>query len=128
MPWSEIQYRRLRNLDADVVGLQRHHSSPDERDRQYQILEKKLARRQRERLIEFGKNRLRPSLIELERRLSDLLIEHGFSQVVTPIIMSRGLLSKMGINEGHPLASQIYWLSGNKCLCPMLAPHLYFVL
>ncbi len=128
MKWSEIQYQRLRDLGGDVSDLETQYESSDERDRQYQILEKQLARRERERLLEFGKSQLRPRLIELERHLCDLLKRQGFSQVVTPIIMSKGLLAKMGIDERHPLASQVYWLGENKCLRPMLAPHLYFVL
>ena len=34
----------------------------------------------------------------------------------------------MSIDDDHPLASQIFWLGRDKCLRPMLAPHLYFVL
>jgi len=126
--WSEIQYRRLTELNADLSDLDRYYKNADARDREYQALEKKLAKRERERLVEFGESRVRPHLIDLERRLSDLLIQNGFVQVVTPIIMSKGLLSKMGIDDKHPLTSQVYWLGGNKCLRPMLAPHLYFIL
>lgn len=126
--WSEVQYRRLTELNADLSDLDRHYKSADDRDREYQVLEKKLAKRERERLVEFGKSRLRPRLIDLQRRLSDLLKQNGFAQIVTPIIMSKGLLSKMGIDGKHPLTSQVYWLGGNKCLRPMLAPHLYFIL
>jgi phenylalanyl-tRNA synthetase alpha chain len=42
--------------------------------------------------------------------------------------MSKGLLAKMTIGDDHPLAGEIYWLGNNKCLRPMLAPNLYFVL
>jgi phenylalanyl-tRNA synthetase alpha chain len=42
--------------------------------------------------------------------------------------MSRGLLNKMSINAKHPLNSQIFWLQDDKCLRPMLAPHLYYLL
>ena len=63
-----------------------------------------------------------------EARLADMLIKQGFVQVVTPIMMSKGLLQKMSIDANHPLNSQIYWLDKNKCLRPMLAPHLYYVL
>ena len=126
--WSDIQYHRLTELNADSSDLNRQYKSVDERDREYQALEKKLAKRERERLAEFGESCSQPRLIDLERRLSDLLVKNGFVQVVTPIIMSKGLLSKMGIDDKHPLTSQIYWLGGNKCLRPMLAPHLYFIL
>jgi phenylalanyl-tRNA synthetase alpha chain len=42
--------------------------------------------------------------------------------------MSKGLLDKMSIDDHHPLATQIFWLGKDRCLRPMLAPHLYFVL
>ncbi|MEJ2729022.1 MAG: pyrrolysine--tRNA(Pyl) ligase large subunit, partial [Deltaproteobacteria bacterium] len=71
---------------------------------------------------------LRPGLCRLEARLAETLIKEGFVQVTTPIMMSRGLLQKMSIDANHPLNSQIYWLDKNKCLRPMLAPHLYYLL
>jgi phenylalanyl-tRNA synthetase alpha chain len=64
----------------------------------------------------------------LESKLVDVLVNQGFVQVTTPIMMSKGLLKKMSIDARHPLSSQIYWLDNNKCLRPMLAPHLYYVL
>jgi phenylalanyl-tRNA synthetase alpha chain len=60
--------------------------------------------------------------------LTKVLIDNGFVQVTTPTIMSKGLLAKMSIDDHHPLASQIFWLGKDRCLRPMLAPHLYFVL
>jgi phenylalanyl-tRNA synthetase alpha chain len=42
--------------------------------------------------------------------------------------MSRGLLEKMSIGADHPLGAQIFWLDRDRCLRPMLAPHLYYVL
>jgi pyrrolysyl-tRNA synthetase-like protein len=126
--WTEVQYHRLMELDAGEEDLSRRYPDAQSRDKAYQKLEKTLAGRERERLEELGKHRLRPRLVTLERRLSDVLMEAGFTQVVTPIIMAKGLLSRMGIDASHPLTSQIYWLGANKCLRPMLAPHLYFVL
>ena len=42
--------------------------------------------------------------------------------------MARGLLEKMSIDSNHPLNKQIFWLAQDKCLRPMLAPHLYYML
>jgi len=64
----------------------------------------------------------------LESQLIEALIQSGFVQVVTPTILSKGLLAKMSITEDHPLAAQVFWLGENKCLRPMLAPNLYFIL
>jgi phenylalanyl-tRNA synthetase alpha chain len=55
-------------------------------------------------------------------------VDDGFVQVATPTIMARGHLERMGINDHHPLSSQVFWLDRKTCLRPMLAPHLYFVL
>jgi phenylalanyl-tRNA synthetase alpha chain len=71
---------------------------------------------------------MRPALCQLESKLVDVLVNQGFAQVTTPIMMSKGLLKKMSIDAQHPLNSQIYWLDNHKCLRPMLAPHLYYVL
>ena len=34
----------------------------------------------------------------------------------------------MTIDKNHQLFSQVYWLDKDKCLRPMLAPHLYYIL
>ena len=126
--WSEIQKERLRELDAAELQQAETFSNASDRDRAYQKLEKELTRRERQRLQEFREVRLRPGLCRLESALADALVSEGFVQVATPIIMSKGLLAKMGIGDDHPLVSDVYWLGRNKCLRPMLAPHLYFVL
>lgn len=126
--WTDVQLRRLKELDARDSELAGEFDEPGERERAFQKLEKELVRRLRKRLREFRENRLRPGICRLESRLVEALVGAGFVQVATPIILSRGLLARMSIDESHPLASQVYWLDGNKCLRPMLAPHLYFVL
>ena len=98
------------------------------REQAYQRLEKKLVTQQRQRLKEFRETIMRPALCRLENTLVDVLVNLGFVQVATPIMMSKGLLKKMSIDDQHPLSSQIYWLDNKKCLRPMLAPHLYYVL
>jgi pyrrolysyl-tRNA synthetase-like protein len=126
--WSEIQSRRLSELNADEHQQNTLFNSVSECNKAYQKLEKELVKKERQRLKDFREIHLRPRLCKLESRLVEVLVRHGFAQVVTPIIMSKGLLSKMSIGDDHPLASQIYWLGRNKCLRPMLAPHLYFIL
>jgi phenylalanyl-tRNA synthetase alpha chain len=126
--WTEIQKKRLQELDAGESHRDQAFATSSDRDQAYQKLERELAKRERESLREFRELRLRPGLCRLESALVKALVREGFAQVVTPIIMSKGLLAKMTIGDDHPLASEIYWLGGNKCLRPMLAPHLYFVL
>jgi phenylalanyl-tRNA synthetase alpha chain len=60
--------------------------------------------------------------------LVETLQNHGFTRVLTPILMSRALLEKMSIHEEHPLHKQIFWVDKSRCLRPMLAPHLYSLL
>lgn len=126
--WTSTQMRRLTELDAPDSSLDRHFENNAIREKAFQELEKKLVGEQRQRLKKFRDIHLRPALCRLESRLIDTLVQKGFVQVTTPIIMSRGLLNKMSIGADHPLNSRIYWLDQSKCLRPMLAPHLYYVL
>ena len=126
--WSDIQYKRLQELGAAKDDLEARFADERERNTRFQKLEQALIRAERERLRSFQQSLRKPGLVRLEENLSEMLIEAGFSRVNTPIIMSHGLLEKMGIDAGHPLNDQVYWLEDNKCLRPMLAPHLYFVL
>jgi phenylalanyl-tRNA synthetase alpha chain len=126
--WTETQIRRLKELDASESDLNKQFENISNRERGYQKMEKQLITRQRQLLKEFRDIHRKPGLCRLESRLVDVLVGQGFAQVTTPIIMAKGLLTKMSIGVDHPLHSQIYWLDKNKCLRPMLAPHLYFVL
>ena len=126
--WTETQLRRLQELDASESDINQRFETAAARENAFQEVEKKQAQKLRQRLKTFREVDLRPGLCRLEARLAETLIKHHFVQVTTPIMMSRGLLQKMSIDANHPLNSQIYWLDKNKCLRPMLAPHLYYVL
>jgi phenylalanyl-tRNA synthetase alpha chain len=128
LTWTDVQRGRLQELDAVESELDRQFDNTSDREQTFQRLEKELVKKNREMLKTFREIHLRPKLCKLESRLIDVLVKHGFAQVFTPIIMSKGHLAKMSISEEHPLFSQIYWLDKSKCLRPMLAPHLYFVL
>ena len=126
--WTTTQCSRLRELEADEVELDRVFTEPKERDRQYQQLEKRLVETAKARLREYRDRYRRPILCRLESRLVEMLVDQGFVQVSTPTLMAGGLLKRMGIDECHPLFTQVYWVGEGKCLRPMLAPHLYFIL
>jgi len=126
--WTETQARRLKELETNELDLDKRFADSAAREAAFQMLENKLVALQRQRLKEFREIHLRPAVCRLESKLVDVMIGRGFAQVNTPIIMSRGLLEKMSIDTNHALSSQIYWLEKNKCLRPMLAPHLYYVL
>jgi phenylalanyl-tRNA synthetase alpha chain len=126
--WTRTQLERLQALDADTGTLDLQFKTAGERNRAFQQLQAPLVKAQRERLEALRSFHRRPALCRLESRLVDALVGEGFVQVATPTIMSRGLLARMSIDENSPLASQIFWLGDDKCLRPMLAPHLYFLL
>ncbi len=128
LAWTQSQLQRLKELSASATDLQQSFKNQAERRSGFQNLEKSLVKSQRHRLAEFFLKHRRPALQRLENHLSDQLIQAGFAQVSTPIIMSRGLIEKMSINSNHPLNKQIFWLPDDKCLRPMLAPHLYYML
>jgi len=126
--WTETQLVRSKELGAGEEDLGRRFETEKERDKAFQILEKGLVRSARQKLDELRSGPRRPRLCRLESRLTEVLNASGFVQVTTPTIMSKGLLAKMSIDDHHPLTSQIFWLDKDRCLRPMLAPHLYFVL
>jgi phenylalanyl-tRNA synthetase alpha chain len=126
--WSEVQLHRLKELDATPDEQDQEFNSSADRDRAFLLLEKKLTRDARFHLNELREKYLRPSLCRLETVLVETLTGNGFVQVITPTIMSRAHLAKMTIDEKHPLYSQVYWVDKDRCLRPMLAPHLYYVL
>lgn len=126
--WTEIQRDRLGELGAADKDLNQGFDDPAGRDKAFQKLERHLVKVERQKLQEFRDGPRRPKLCRLESRLTELLVQNQFVQVSTPTILSKGLLAKMSIDDDHPLSSQIFWLGRDKCLRPMLAPHLYFVL
>jgi pyrrolysyl-tRNA synthetase-like protein len=125
--WTDIQRNRLVELNADATTLSRTFDDCDQRNRAFQRLEKERAATHRRHLENLRSGSRRPRLCRLETVLVETLVSHGFVQVATPVLMSRGLLAKMSITADHPLFEQVYWVNRDKCLRPMLAPHLYYV-
>ncbi len=125
--WSTIQTKRLRALDADQTQLSERFEDQSQRDRAFLELEGALAKRRKKELDELRKVHRRPGLCRLEASLVETLVGAGFVQVTTPTILSRGLLAKMGVTEAHDLFTQVFWLDRDRCLRPMLAPHLYYI-
>ena len=126
--WTDIQQTRLTELAADEKALSMTFENTSARNQAFQKLEKQLVKIQRQKLQELRDGPRRPGLCRLETRLVEVLVDNGYVQVATPTILSKGLLARMSIDDDHPLASQIFWLGDDRCLRPMLAPHLYFVL
>lgn len=126
--WSAVQTKRLKALGADQTQLSERFDDQAQRNRAFLELEGALAKRRRKELEEMRTVHGRPGLCRLETDLVEALMGAGFVQVITPTILSRGLLAKMGVTEAHDLFTQIFWLDRDRCLRPMLAPHLYYVM
>ncbi|MBT8397949.1 MAG: pyrrolysine--tRNA(Pyl) ligase large subunit [Gemmatimonadetes bacterium] len=126
--WSKTQKDRLRALRADGARLADSFEGRPQRDQAFQDLEGALAKARRKELEDLRAGHGRPGLCRLQTTLEGTLVGAGFVQVATPTIMSRGLLAKMGVTKNHDLFEQVFWLDRDRCLRPMLAPHLYYVI
>jgi pyrrolysyl-tRNA synthetase-like protein len=125
---TTTQSQRLRELGADPLVLDELFTDAPARDAAFKRLEGDLVKGGRRRLRELRSGKRAPQLVELERDLSDTLTDVGFVRVVTPLIIASDSLRKMGIEHGHPLRDQVFWLEDGRCLRPMLAPNLYTLL
>lgn len=126
--WTIAQKQRLRELNVTPDLEERIFSDIQERDKTFRSIEQLLVKQSKQHLMEMRNIHRRPALCKLERVLSDVLIKNEFVQVVTPIILAKGLLAKMSITKDHPLFKQVFWLDEDRCLRPMLAPNLYYLL
>ena len=126
--WTDIQFKRLKELNADLKAMSTLFDTNEERNHSYQTLEKKLVKLEKSRLNVFLTSQLQPKLYKLECRLTNILNQQGFSRVTTPTIISKTQLVKMSIDQQHPLFDKVFWINAKQCLRPMLAPNLYRVM
>ncbi len=104
-------------------------STDTERNSCFQSAENEWVRINREHIDSLLNERREPILLSTIRLMEDWLKqEQGFTQVVTPSIITGDMLARMNINEDSDLAQQVFWLGRNKCLRPMLAPNLYVMM
>jgi len=126
--WTTSQIQRLRELNAAELALNKQFSNSEERNREFFKFERDLVRQGHQNLQVFRTQSRRPRLCELEDTLVKTLVKHDFVQVLTPILISKESIAKMSIVPGHELFKQVFWVDEKKCLRPMLAPNLYFLL
>lgn len=126
--FTVTQQQRLRELGASVDQTQHRFESAADRDAAFKGTERELTAAARLRLTELREEGRRPALRVLESALSEALRAAGFVEVVTPHLVSRDAIARMGIPDDDPLTEQIFWLPGRRCLRPMLAPNLYTLL
>jgi|ADurb_Gel_01_Slu_FD_contig_21_1609272_length_1599_multi_6_in_0_out_0_1 phenylalanyl-tRNA synthetase alpha chain len=125
--WTSSQKQRLRELGGTPDVIKRFETS-EERDEAFavEVAHHQAANRKEIRYVQ--KRPERDRLAHLEEVLAHALISNGFLEVRTPTIISSRALSKMGIDDSHPLHHQVFWLDEGRCLRPMLAPNLYFLM
>jgi phenylalanyl-tRNA synthetase alpha chain len=126
LEFTETQKQRLADLGGEGIDLR--FSNATEREKKFDEIELSLARKNKECLLKLLKLTKRPLLKQIERELTQALFDAGFTEVVTPSIISREFITRMGITERHALWRQIFWMDSRSCLRPMLAPSLYHVM
>lgn len=120
------QKQRLTELNGDDELVSRVFDDVKDREKTFKVLEKELNEANKDALFALRDGSRRPVQLEIESALVKWLTEEeGYTQVVTPIMLSREMLAKMTIGDDHPLFQQVFWLDNKKCLRPMLAPNLY---
>lgn len=126
--FSDTQIQRLIELGADQKTLGMRFRSESERNNRFNVISKALVDENLEVLNTLRSDRRRPALTKISAQLADALTKAGFIEVATPAFLARGLLKKMNIAEDDTLWKQIFWVNKTRCLRPMLAPNLYFLL
>jgi pyrrolysyl-tRNA synthetase-like protein len=124
---TSSQAQRLRELGGSSDDGTKF-STVEERDSAFSKMIDVLQADHRDRLRSMAETPHRHPLAALEDTLASTLIEKGFLEVKTPMMIPTQSLSKMGITETHPLRQQVFWIDEKKCLRPMLAPNLYFLM
>jgi pyrrolysyl-tRNA synthetase-like protein len=117
--WTPSQLQRIKEMGG-TVDVDRSFSSDQEREIEFTSYVT--------RLQNDNRNPTRLQIAALENELAKALVEVGFMEVRTPTIISKEALRKMGIDRSHPLLEQVFWLDDKRCLRPMLAPNLYFMM
>lgn len=126
--WTETQKNRLIELNAEAQNLDQEFENETERNQTFQKLVNTRVKSEKTKLETMRNNERRPALCSLSDKLVKSLTSRGFVQVTTPTMMAKNLLEKMSITDSHPLTKQIFWVDSNRCLRPMLAPHLYYIM
>ena len=122
------QRQRLSELSAPLSELDMTFSAAEQRDAFFKERERYHVEQNRLLLGDLLENRHVLRVSEIENALTERLVRLGFTRVITPTMINRDMLSKMSIDETHPLIKQIFWLDDKRCLRPMHAPNLYVLM
>ena len=123
--YTVTQSERLNELNAPIEEQEREFETKEERNEHFRKLEKELTRYARNDIFDLLESRHMTKYRITGNKMADWLMEEGFTEVITPTIISRDSLKKMGIDSGSQFLDQVFWVDGKHCLRPMLAPNLY---
>jgi len=126
--WTVTQRQRLRELNVPREFEEKEFPTTQERDKNFLDIIKKFVENDKKALKTIKNTTRKPKLLILQEKMAYTLIKNDFLQVVTPIIIPKNYLTRMSINNSTHLFDQVFWVSDNKCLRPMLAPNLYVLL
>ncbi len=123
------QKQRLNELNAPKEVYEKIFETEKECKEYFLSVQSVYLKKNRESLSKYCKEIYKPMTCQIEEILIKYLTElENFTQVQTPIIISKSQLEKMTIDDKHALNKQVFWLDDKKCLRPMLAPNLYEVM
>ena len=123
--YTVTQSERLNELNCSIDEQDREFETKEERNEHFRKLEKELTRYARNDIFDLLESRHMTKYRITGNKMADWLMEEGFTEVITPTIISRDSLKKMGIDSGSQFLDQVFWVDGKHCLRPMLAPNLY---
>ena len=123
--YTVTQSERLNELNAPIEEQDREFETKEERNEHFRKLEKELTRYARNDIFDLLESRHMTKYRITGNKMADWLMKEGFTEVITPTIISRDSLKKMGIDSGSQFLDQVFWVDGKHCLRPMLAPNLY---
>lgn len=127
MKFTDPQVQKLSEY-GDQQVFDQDFDTPEERDAAFtKVMGKAMSRNDRG-VREMISAPPRNTLAGLESALAEALIKKGFIEVKSPLMISKAALAKMTITEDHPLYKQVFFIDGKRCLRPMLAPNLYYVM
>ena len=123
--YTVTQTERLNELNCQADELGREFETAEERNNYFRKLEKQLTRYARNDIFDLLESRHMTKFRATGNAMCQWLMDEGFTEVITPTIISKESIRKMGIGSGSPFMEQIFWVDGKHCLRPMLAPNLY---
>ncbi|MCR5182504.1 MAG: pyrrolysine--tRNA(Pyl) ligase large subunit [Clostridia bacterium] len=123
--YTVTQSERLNELNAPAEEQDREFETKEERNEHFRKLEKELTRYARNDIFDLLESRHLTKYRITGNKMAEWLMNEGFTEVITPTIISRDALKKMGIDSGSQFLDQVFWVDGKHCLRPMLAPNLY---